>query len=209
MLHHRTHVWIHVDSSLYLIKHTCEDCVLCLYCSLFLLLPFCVSLCLCVWQGAWLASLAAAGRGTPALNPPNHPLHKSLGRLITSTPDYSFTVYLHVPLHSAPHPRRYQALQASQHPCRSSLNLPLLQINSVKLPTTTLNPNNTFCKDSQFPCSLLKKQTNISIHSTETQPYNHCLITITFFQTFDYDTKKQQSTPCVIVTTHGSFIPEP
>ena len=30
-------------------------CVLCLYCLLFLLFPFCVSLFLCVWQGAWLA----------------------------------------------------------------------------------------------------------------------------------------------------------
>ncbi|CAB1437253.1 unnamed protein product [Pleuronectes platessa] len=63
----------------------------------------------------WL--VAAAGRGTPASNPSNHPFHISLvvsslrRQIIPST-----MVNPRVPHRSAPHPLLCQDLQASQHP---------------------------------------------------------------------------------------------
>ena len=116
----------------------CGVCGLCLYCFLSLLLPFCVSRCLCVWQGGVAGSWAAADEAHLRSIHSNHPLHKSLvvaprrRRIIASS------CYRHVLPYSALHPRRVQDLPASQHPavpagiylycspCRSSRYLPLL-----------------------------------------------------------------------------------
>ncbi|CAB1437655.1 unnamed protein product [Pleuronectes platessa] len=62
----------------------------------------------------WL--VAAAGRGTPAPNPSNHPLHKSLVYSKLECQIIPSTMNLCVPHRSAPHPLLNQDLQASQHP---------------------------------------------------------------------------------------------
>ena len=86
-------------------------CIVCCFSSFPSVSP-CV--CVCGRGRGWL--LGCSRRGTPALNPSNHPLHKSLVVAPRRRQIILSTMYLHVPCYSAPHPRHYQDLQASQHP---------------------------------------------------------------------------------------------
>ena len=86
-------------------------CIVCFFSSFPSVSP-CV--CVCGRGRGWL--LGCSRRGTPALNPSNHPLHKSLVLAPCRRQIIPSTMYLHVPLYSALHPRRYRDLQASQHP---------------------------------------------------------------------------------------------
>ncbi|CAB1436719.1 unnamed protein product [Pleuronectes platessa] len=62
----------------------------------------------------WL--LGCSGRGTPAPNPSNHPLYKSLVYSPLQCQIIPSTMNLRVPHRLAPHPLLNQDLQASQHP---------------------------------------------------------------------------------------------
>ena len=101
--------------------------LLCLFISISLasILPFCVSLCLCVWQGAWLL-LSRSRSDTPAPNSCQSPSPYKPGRRTTSRPDYcvfmlsSCATLLGFSSSSRPGSTSQPA------PCRSARHLPLL-----------------------------------------------------------------------------------
>ena len=133
-------------------KHSDVQSLLCLFISISLasILPFCVSLCLCVWQGAWLL-LSRSRSDTPAPNSCQSPSPYKPGRRTTSRPDYCVFMLSScatllgfssssrpgstsqpAPCRSARHstspapPAVPPGIYLSCSPCRSSRYLPLL-----------------------------------------------------------------------------------